>query len=431
MGRVRLSSRSCCVGSSWWWSCAVVVAGCGGQAGGGHHVGPRSSTQRSIQGALGGNGPLRKPVDSNPCRRPYRRAVGAPPPTRGTCGSSPATFGGRVQRRCTVPLGLRLVAPRGPTWSAGRRQPTAATFNGPTPTGNHPASTAQELPLERVEHENHHLSPAGRGKPGDQQGSGTTRGIPCGLWAHIDSTLRRRAQRSTFTARRATFEVDAYYTLTVTRNKPRPRRSQHAVASSDGRATASKGPASGLWQLGDKVALFTAASKVHGRPHQRPPITRTSTNHKKPLRWIPIQSRHIRGCTRLSPRPRGPRSSAATGPVQDPVAKGPHLVGPRRRPSLHWSTGVSRVRVRWPGSPGPSRCSRSLNFTPLEVGNLNPLLVEDAPARRLYWIARAPPSCLLPLEMADRLPSWRWWRLRNNPVVAFVGERPTPGPEGG
>jgi hypothetical protein len=187
-------------------SCAVVLAGCGGSTGANTAPSPASPAQRSVQ-ARWWEWAAAEPVDTNPVadRTGEHCARNQPNDVWFLAG----TFGGQVQRRCTVPLGVRLVAPAINRVSGDEDDcrsymadvTGAVQFDG------------VEVPLERIEHEAVTFV-ARQGNPVIDT-SGTTRGYACGLWARIDPPGAGE-HKVRIHGKSGTFEVEAEYTLMVT-----------------------------------------------------------------------------------------------------------------------------------------------------------------------------------------------------------------------
>ncbi|MER7009223.1 hypothetical protein ABT297_40115 [Dactylosporangium sp. NPDC000555] len=187
-------------------SCGVVLAGCNGPTGAGTAPPTASPAQRSIQ-ARWWEWAATEPVDTNPVadRTGTHCARNQP----GDVWFLAGTFGGQVQRRCTVPLGVRLVAPA-INLVSGDEDDCRSYMAGVTGTIQFDGA---EVPLERIEHEAITFI-AGPGNPVTDT-SGKTRGDACGLWARIDPPGAGE-HKVRIHGKSGTFEVDAQYTLVVT-----------------------------------------------------------------------------------------------------------------------------------------------------------------------------------------------------------------------
>ncbi|MFC4044631.1 hypothetical protein ACFO1B_40010 [Dactylosporangium siamense] len=187
-------------------SCGVVLAGCNGPAGAGTAQPTASPAQRSIQ-ARWWEWAATEAVDTNPVAD--RTGTHCARNQSGDVWFLAGTFGGQVQRRCTVPLGVRLVAPA-INLVSGEEDDCRSYMAGVTGTIQ---LDGAEVPLERIEHEAITFI-AGPGNPVTDT-SGKTRGVACGLWARIDPPGAGE-HKVRIQGKSGTFEVDAQYTLVVT-----------------------------------------------------------------------------------------------------------------------------------------------------------------------------------------------------------------------
>ncbi|WP_426513504.1 hypothetical protein ACPPVO_24605 [Dactylosporangium sp. McL0621] len=188
-------------------SCGVVLAGCSEPTGVGTAPPPTASPAQRPMQARWWEWATTEPVDTNPVadRTGAHCARNQPDDVWFLAG----TFGGQVQRRCTVPLGVRLVAPAINLVSGDETDCRSymADANGTIQLDG------VEVPLERIEHETITFV-AAPGNPVTDT-SGKTRGIACGLWARIDSPSAGEHQVHIH-GKSGTFAVDAQYTLVVT-----------------------------------------------------------------------------------------------------------------------------------------------------------------------------------------------------------------------
>lgn len=189
-------------------SCAVLLAGCTGSTGADTAPTPASAApaQRSVQ-ARWWEWATAEPAATNPVSDRTGEDCARNQP--GDVWFLAGTFGGQVQRRCTVPLGVRLVAPA-INLVTGDEADCASSMAGAT---GEVRLDGADLPLERIEHEP--VTFVARPDNPVTDTSGRTRGYACGLWAHIDPpTAGEHKVRIHGTS--GTFVVDAEYTLTVT-----------------------------------------------------------------------------------------------------------------------------------------------------------------------------------------------------------------------
>ncbi|MEV0564881.1 hypothetical protein [Dactylosporangium sp. NPDC050588] len=187
-------------------SCGVVLAGCNGPTGAGTAEPKASPAERSIQ-ARWWEWAATEPVDTNPVadRAGTHCARNQP----GDVWFLAGTFGGQVQRRCAVPLGVRLVAPA-INLVSGDEDDCRSFMAGVTGSIQFDGA---EVPLERIEREAITFM-AGPGNPVTDT-SGKTRGDACGLWARIDPPAAGE-HKVRVHGKSGTFEVNAHYTLVVT-----------------------------------------------------------------------------------------------------------------------------------------------------------------------------------------------------------------------
>lgn len=191
---------------------AAILAGCTGPTGGGTTTGEGTATtaaspaQRPIQ-ARWWEWAAAEPLATNPVADRTGEHCARNQP--GDVWFLAGTFGGQAQRRCTVPLGVRLVAPA-INLVSGDESDCGSSMAGATGTIRFDGA---EVPLERIEHEAITFT-AGPGNPVTAT-SGKTRGTACGLWARIDPPAAGEHKVS-IRGTSGTFEVAAEYTLVVT-----------------------------------------------------------------------------------------------------------------------------------------------------------------------------------------------------------------------
>ncbi|WP_204300326.1 hypothetical protein [Actinoplanes campanulatus] len=185
--------------------CAFLLAGCTGSTGAGRVVTEESSAERSIQ-ARWWEWAAAEPEGTNPVVDETGEHCARNQP--GDVWFLAGTFGGRVERRCTVPLGVPVVAPvvnlvATRAWDC---------FGFMTEASGVVEFDGAEVPLERFEDEPITFV-AGAGNPVTGVG-GSTQGAGCGLWARIDP-LGAGEHHVSIRGTSGTLEVVAEYTLTV------------------------------------------------------------------------------------------------------------------------------------------------------------------------------------------------------------------------
>lgn len=187
-------------------TCAVVLAGCNGPTEAGTEPVTESSAQRSIQ-ARWWTWAAAEPTATNPVADRTGEHCARNQP--GDVWFLAGTFGGQVQRRCTVPLGVRLIAPA-INLVGGDEADCRGYMAGATGTIQ---LDGAEVALERIEHEPITFM-ATPGNP-VTDAHGKTRGDACGLWARIDPPSAGE-HNVRIHGKSGTFEVYAEYILTVT-----------------------------------------------------------------------------------------------------------------------------------------------------------------------------------------------------------------------
>lgn len=186
-------------------TCAAVLAGCNGPAGADGAPSVAASTQRSIQ-ARWWEWAAAEPLGTNPVSDGTGEDCDRNQPD--DVWFLAGTFGGSAQRRCTVPLGVALVAPA--IDFVGGDQAACTAFMADATGTIEVDGTA--LSLDRIDGEPITFITR-QGNPVTET-SGRTRGIGCGLWARInppsagEHTVRIHGESGSFV-------VDAEYTLVV------------------------------------------------------------------------------------------------------------------------------------------------------------------------------------------------------------------------
>jgi len=185
--------------------CAVLLAGCAAPTRAGTAPTAASPAPPSMQ-ARWWEWAAAEPVETNPVadRTGEHCARNQPSDVWFLAG----TFGGQAQRRCTVPLGMRIVAPAINRVSGNADD--CRTYMADA------AGAIQldgvQVSLERIEHESITFV-AGPGNPVTDT-SGKTRGEACGLWARIDPPSAGE-HKVRIHGKSGTFELDVTYTLVV------------------------------------------------------------------------------------------------------------------------------------------------------------------------------------------------------------------------
>ncbi|GGN96910.1 hypothetical protein GCM10010112_88650 [Actinoplanes lobatus] len=185
-------------------ACVFLLGGCTGSTGAGRAA-EESPAERSIQ-ARWWEWAAAESEETNPVADETGEHCARNQP--GDVWFLAGTFGGRVERRCTVPLGVPVVVP------AVNLVATEAwdCFAFMTEASGVVELDGAEVPLERFDEEPITFV-AGVGNPVTGVG-GSTEGAGCGLWARIDP-LGAGEHRVSIHGTSGSLEVEAEYTLTV------------------------------------------------------------------------------------------------------------------------------------------------------------------------------------------------------------------------